>query len=149
MGLLQNKIKEGMWGITWFGSWGFVIAVLFMLYFLDIDLFWKFLLGLLLIEVIGDTIKALFHKQRPNKQTYKTLLEKIDAGAWPSQHSARAAFSGMGLWMYFDILALKVFAVLFALLVCYSRIYLKKHDEKDVLSGLVFGLVVGYLVFLL
>ncbi len=51
-------------------------------------LYLKLLFALLINEIVGSVIKVLFPKKRPDGQTYNTLLEKIDAGSFPSLHAS-------------------------------------------------------------
>ena len=50
------------------------------------------IIGLLFIEIFGSLIKIFYYKNRPSKESYKNILEKIDSGSFPSLHSARACF---------------------------------------------------------
>ena len=38
-------------------------------------------------------------------------------------------------------------AIAFALLVCYSRVYLKVHYPSDILGGAIYGSLIGYLCY--
>jgi undecaprenyl-diphosphatase len=40
-----------------------------------------------------------------------------------------------------------IFLLVWAVLVCYSRIYLGKHYPGDILCGALFGLLVGWVVW--
>jgi len=143
----KDKIWEVNWGITFFGSRVFFLITLLFLWVLDNPLLLPFSIAFIFGEVVCNSIKAIWFKERPNKQKYKTLLEKIDAGSWPSVHSYRAAVLCLGYILLFKQAALQFFIVFFAIGIGYSRIYLKKHDIRDVSGGAIIGLVVGYVLF--
>ncbi len=97
------------------------------------------LAGLILIEAFCDSIKLAFHKPRPKKMKYSNALEKIDAGSFPSVHSARSAFVPGMIFIYLQSQwALLLFAL--PIIVGITRIKLKKHDIKDVIGGWAIGL---------
>ncbi len=97
-------------------------------------------IGLIINDIIGMTIKYFFPKTRPNKQSYTTALEKIDAGSFPSIHSSRTSFIFLTLgYLSGDIYTFIVFTLL-VLITGYSRIFLKKHFLIDVMAGYVLGI---------
>ena len=70
-------------------------------------------------------------------------LEKIDAGSFPSVHSARAMLFALILYgVVPPHIALLVFII--PLIVGYTRIKLGKHYLVDVLGGYVLGFIVYY-----
>jgi len=144
---MEEKTLETFQGITFFGSRPFFLMTLFMFYFLDRTLFFGFLWAFLVGEFVTILIKAVYFKERPNKKKWKTLLEKIDASAWPSQHSYRAVLIACGYSVFFPIVAIRFFMGLVAFGVLYSRFYLRKHDWIDIASGAVFGLVLAGFFF--
>ena len=109
--------------------------------------FYKLLGALLINEVIGSIIKIIFPKKRPNKQTYKNLIEKIDAGSFPSIHASRITLTYLTLFLNTAITSYKIIYLLVIVLVIISRILLKKHFIIDVIGGLFIGFVIWYIAF--
>jgi membrane-associated phospholipid phosphatase len=106
--------------------------------------FFTLLLALLVNEVVGSLIKLFFHKKRPNGQTYSGLLEKIDAGSFPSLHASRITLVYLTLFTNAENTILKCVFITVILLVILSRVKLKKHFWIDVLGGLVLGGILWY-----
>ena len=109
--------------------------------------FYSLLIALLVNEVIGSLIKIIFPKKRPNNQTYNNLIEKIDAGSFPSIHASRITLTYLTLFSNTDIITNKIIYILIILLVIISRILLKKHFVIDVIGGLIIGAVIWFITF--
>ena len=74
--------------------------------------------------IIGRTI---FFKERPKKRKYKNIIEKIDAGSFPSLHSARAGVLAVVLSTLFFHTGLTILFFLSAIGVAWARVKLHKH----------------------
>ncbi len=107
------------------------------------------LIALLVNEIVASLIKIIFPKKRPNGQTYKTILEKIDAGSFPSIHASRITLVYLTLFLNTDILLIKIVFLLIIALVALSRILLKKHYLIDVIGGFCLGIAIWYIAFVL
>jgi membrane-associated phospholipid phosphatase len=105
------------------------------------EMLFSILIGWFCIEIISASIKALYHKKRPNGQTYSNIVEKIDAGSFPSIHSARSSFLFLCLFSIYPGNLRFIFLGLF-LIVGLSRILLKKHYFNDVIGGYILGIIV-------
>ena len=90
-------------------------------------------------------IRSIYTKNRPDKQEYKNYLEKIDALSFPSWHTARIVYLALIFSYLFNNNLLTLLFTLVAILVAYSRVYLKRHDYWDVLGGIVLGVVAFWL----
>ena len=101
--------------------------------------FYTLLLALLANEIIASAIKIVFPKKRPNNQTYNTLLEKIDAGSFPSLHTSRITLTYLSLLSETTSTTIKVVFIIAIILVILSRIILKKHYWMDVFGGFILG----------
>src|SRR3989344_6019215 len=148
----KNKYLDTIFrDITTFG--GFVFYCLFMLLtlmFQEFTLFFKLLFGIIFTTIIIVLIRTFYFKNRPNKQEYDNFIDKIDASSFPSWHTAKIVFLALIFNYFFDhnnifnnntknYLTLLFFIT--TLLVAYSRIYLKKHDWKDVVGGIILGMI--------
>ena len=107
--------------------------------------YYKLLLALLVNEILCSIIKLVFHKPRPDGQTYKGVLEKIDAGSFPSIHASRISLVYLTLMAHTNLLSLKVIFALVIMTVLYSRVALKRHFWIDILGGFVIGFVLFYI----
>jgi membrane-associated phospholipid phosphatase len=110
---------------------------------------WGVLIGGFLVnEFICSGIKYLWHKPRPNSQSFADGFEKIDAGSFPSIHAARISFvySSLGYLHYVQnqSIGLIIICFLVVLTVGYSRVFLRKHFIEDVLAGYGFGLLMSF-----
>jgi|SRR3989344_6230108 len=133
--------------LTVFGSlWFYLIAMLIFLIVKDYSIFIKLLIGLLLVYTVVIFIRTFYFKNRPKKYSYNSYLEKLDASSFPSLHSARAVYLSMILMNFFNNVIFSAFIVILVVVASYSRIYLKKHDLKDVSAGFVVGILVYFVV---
>ncbi len=107
--------------------------------------------GFLANEFICSGIKYIWHKPRPNAQTFGDGMEKIDAGSFPSIHAARISFvySSLAYLHYTENqgFILPAICLLVIILVGYSRVFLRRHFAFDVLAGYVFGFLMSGLVW--
>jgi len=93
-------------------------------------------------EIACSLIKIIFPKKRPDGQQYKNLLEKIDAGSFPSLHTSRITITYLSLFFLYDVLMLKLLCCLVIAIVGYSRLHLKKHFLVDVVAGFIIGILI-------
>jgi membrane-associated phospholipid phosphatase len=101
--------------------------------------------GLVIIELISDTIKFIWHKPRPNRVSYSNSIEKIYAGSFPSVHAARSAFIYPLFYSTIQSPLAWIF-LLMPVIIAYSRLRLKKHDIVDVSFGLILGIGLFFVV---
>ncbi|HIP48324.1 MAG TPA: phosphatase PAP2 family protein [Lutibacter sp.] len=113
------------------------------------SVFHYLLLALLINEIFCSLIKILFPKKRPSGQTYSNLLEKIDAGSFPSIHASRITIVYLTLFSNTESIAIKIAFISVIVLVFLSRVKLKKHFWIDVLSGFIIGVLIWYLLQLI
>ncbi len=111
--------------------------------------FYTLLVALLVNEIVASLIKIIYPKKRPNGQTYKTILEKIDAGSFPSIHASRITLVYLTLFLNADNLLVKIVFLVFIAFVFLSRIFLKKHYLIDVIGGFCLGFAIWYIAFVL
>ncbi len=65
--------------------------------------------------------------------------------SFPSNHASNTFAAATLISLCFRNTTLLAFAL--ALLVCYSRVYLKVHYPSDVIAGALYGSLVGYLCY--
>ena len=136
--MLMKKFFEE---ITLLG--GILFYLLISLYFLfkkQYTYFLLFLIGLIFIYFITLIIRIFYFKSRPEKRAYKNFLEKIDASSFPSVHAARTIFIFLFLIYSIHNIYVIILGLGFLFLVLYSRIYLRKHDIRDIIGGIMLGI---------
>jgi undecaprenyl-diphosphatase len=122
-----------------------VIGLGFLI-FGETGVFWKLLIGAALGYFIMVPIRYFFFKERPTPKMYSNIAEKIMASAFPSAHAMKIVLMSLIMNEFFVLELASYGFGLLAILVCYSRIYLKKHDYTDIIGGAVLGIVVYFLI---
>jgi len=131
-------------GTSWF--MGLITAVSFILGHFELAVY--IIIGFVLSYIITTVTRLFYFKARPKKEKYVSMWSKIDASAFPSNHSIRAIYMAVIIGTYFNSLILTIFLVIISLFVAYSRTYIKKHYYKDVIVGLIIGLVMAFVVLM-
>ncbi|MBI2101168.1 phosphatase PAP2 family protein [Candidatus Woesearchaeota archaeon] len=126
--------------------WIYAAAALFLLAFKNYELLKKLAAGLVLIYAIVIAVRTFYFKERPHKYPHNSYIEKLDASSFPSLHSARTAFLAAVFVGYFNNAMSSILLILMALIILYSRIYLKKHDYRDILAGVIVGIIVYFTI---
>ena len=108
------------------------------------SVFYKLLIALDINEALCSIIKIVFPKTRPNGQEYTNIMEKIDAGSFPSLHSSRITLVYLTLFSTASLLVLKITFLLIIPIVMLSRINLKKHFVTDIIGGFVIGALIWW-----
>jgi membrane-associated phospholipid phosphatase len=127
--------------------YGFI--ALFFLLLGKAEVFVQLAIGIVLLYAVIAPLRLLFFRVRPDRSAYAGLFTKIDAGSFPSMHSARSTLLAIVLGTVFNsalawaLLALAVVAVLS------TRVMLKRHYVTDILGGVVIGVLVGWLAIVL
>lgn len=140
---INKYLKELFRDLTSFGGFLFY-AILILFFFLSKNfvIALQLFVGILFIYAIIVSIRLFYFKERPKRVYYRNIVEKIDASSFPSIHSARIVFLALVLIYNFDnTLLTNILIALVAIVACYSRIYLKKHDYADVFGGVIVGSV--------
>lgn len=107
--------------------------------------YYKLLIALAINEAIGSLIKIFFPKKRPNGQSYSNLIEKIDAGSFPSLHSSRITLVYLSLFSFSSLTIMKLIFIAVIPIVMLSRVQLKKHFWTDIIGGFIIGLIIWWL----
>ena len=133
---------------TFGGAIFYALMVLLALAFDQTTLALDLILGFMISLIILIPIRLLYFKNRPQKQTYSNFLERIDASSFPSWHTARIVLLALGAIFYFQNIFVSSISIVLAVLVGYSRIYLRKHDWMDLLGGIILAGVTYWIVAL-
>lgn len=144
----QGKFYDWARDITSLAS-PLILGLVPFIFFGPSKVFYTLLLALLINEILASFIKIIYPKKRPTGQTYNNLLEKIDAGSFPSIHASRITLVYLTLFSHTDSVWIKVVVLLVIVLVILSRVVLKKHYWIDVLGGFVIGFLMWLLFFYL
>ncbi|MEM4254417.1 MAG: phosphatase PAP2 family protein [Candidatus Woesearchaeota archaeon] len=120
-----------------------VIAVIFFL--LDnYRVFVELVVALALLYGVIAIIRVLFFRKRPDSQKYSGFFTKIDAGSFPSMHSARSLVLAIILGTVFTQATIRVLLAIVVLAVAYTRVRLRRHYVSDVVGGIVFGAIISW-----
>jgi|TARA_Y100000310_G_scaffold171597_1_gene171795 undecaprenyl-diphosphatase len=134
--------------ITLFGGLIFYVFVLGLCLILNLMfLFNNLLISLILVMLLSTLIKYFYLKERPKKQKKDSLLQRLDASSFPSVHTMRAFSLAFWFSMFYSNTIITIYILIIALLVIYSRIYLKKHYLTDVIIGLIFSVIINLIIW--
>lgn len=102
-----------------------------------ISLFLSFLLG-------NIVLKPLIHRIRPcDVNTYINLLiPRPEDFSFPSGHTMSSFAAAMAIFLYNKKIG--VFALILALVISYSRLYLYVHYPSDIIGGLIIGVSIAF-----
>ncbi len=116
-----------------------------MLFIHSIKLLLLLLSGSTLTGLLAEFMKFFFKESRPRpaleRNFYKQTF-RLNKRSFPSAHSAIAAFFPallIGNIMFLPTL-------LFAIIIDYSRVYIKSHYPIDVIGGSLIGVLIGILI---
>jgi len=145
--MVSRLIKEFIEDTSAFGSLSFFLFLIFLFLILgQIKLAIWLTLGLILSFVFIIIIKLIYFKERPQKKEYKNFIEKIEASSFPSLHSWRIVMILVFLSYYYKSEYLVILLGIIAILVFFSRKYLKLHFWIDIIFGALFGLIMSLLI---
>ena len=104
-----------------------------------------------LTDAIGHNIlKEGIQRVRPCHVMPQDIIGIVSCSnsfSFPSNHAANSFCAATLLSLCFRNTTIMAFA--FALIVCYSRVYLKVHYPSDILGGMVLGTAMGFLGYLI
>lgn len=146
----ERQKKDFIRDISALGSLFFyILAMVLFLLLKNYDLLCRLALGLALVYIVTIILRTFCFKERPNKLSHNSLLSKLDAASFPSLHASRTAYMAAALMNYFGSMMISILLVLLALGISYARIYMKKHDLKDVSAGIILGILAYFVINLI
>lgn len=97
------------------------------------------------LVIINLGLKNIVGRTRPYEyiRGFDLLIPKVGNASFPSGHSSYAAtFATIVLFMGRSKF-LKIFITILAILISFSRLYLHVHFPSDVISGIIFGIIIA------
>lgn len=147
---MLHLIEKSWKSISEFGSVYFYLFLVIFMYLLNYKDFAVMLFYALVISyIISLSIRSIYFKDRPKKQKYTNFIDKLDASSFPSMHTMRIVILLVIFSMFFKRIDLAILFFAMSLIVAVSRSVIKKHFWSDIIGGYIFGLIIGYLVFIL
>lgn len=144
---LEKQLADFWRDITSLGSTIMYFIIVIPLFFANqTQIAIKLSIGYILIYLIAGAIKLAYFKNRPRKENYHNFIEKIDASAFPSIHSARITLLAIEISKLINETIATSFLFIIAGLVCYSRIAIKKHYLTDIIGGIILGILTALTV---
>jgi len=133
-------------GLTWLGYTNFFLIFLPIGFWLwDKHMFTRLAVLIIITGVTNSMLKDLFHDPRPPLE-FSIDPRTEGSFGFPSGH-AQVAFA-MWLWLAYEIgrAWAWILAIIIAVGVCASRIYVGVHDMEDLIGGALLGLatIVAY-----
>jgi undecaprenyl-diphosphatase len=130
--------------ITWTGNCGIVWSLL-SIYLIHSNNYrmvgYRVIISLILTAIVGEgIIKHLIRRSRPFIAINQgaILISKPISYSFPSGHAA-SSFSVAGVFIIQNS-DMSIYITSLALLIAFSRLYLKVHYPSDVLIGIILGL---------
>ncbi|PUA33635.1 MAG: hypothetical protein B7O98_04275 [Zestosphaera tikiterensis] len=132
---------------TSLGDEYFYVAVFLILYiFIDAEFAYSTLSLVLFSVATNAVIKQIAAVERPPKEFWRIEAEGY---SWPSRHAMTSAT----LWSYialkFKNMALRLVGLISVLGISYSRVALGVHWLNDVVWGVIFGVLISLIFYLI
>ena len=145
---VKKYLQEAFKAVTALGTAYFYgLLVIFLLLLDKKQIALHLIAGLVACYLFVFMIRVFYFKERPKKENHFNLFIKINAASFPSLHSLSSVYVATVISKFIANIKITIFFYSVALLIAYSRIYLKKHYFFDVLSGLILG-VTASLIYL-
>ena len=109
-------------------------------------------LGIVICDQLSGIVKESVQRLRPThdpsiKDMVHYVISRGGKYGYFSSHASNTFFAAMFTSRLFHQKRFSYLIFFWAALVSYTRIYLGVHYPLDILSGLLFGLMVGYLLY--
>ena len=122
----------------------FIAALLFLItsHFRE---FWILTVAFIIAYLTTVAIRFTWWQERPDHQKYHNLWGKFDSGSFPSLHAARATMLAIVVAVFYQSIWVWIAFAAGVVLVCWARIYLKRHRIIDVIIGTLMGLLISFI----
>ena len=147
------------WLITQFGDKFLLIAIILLIYWcINKEKGEKITYTVMTSLAVNTIVKNLFNRERPyliedGKYANVRKLERLDgvgkSSSFPSGHSQNASTLFSSIAVNFRNPYTLIFGILIIILVPISRMYLGVHYPTDTVVGVLLGLFVTYICYLL
>lgn len=146
-----------MLALSSFTTW-VSVCILIVLYMLYKGGRWKIMAPLFMLLTIGinsgvnHLIKLIIARPRPLQvEAWQGIIHAIEeyetSYSFFSAHSSNSFSMAVFSLLYFRNKTYSYLILIWATLVAYSRIYVGKHYPVDVLCGIAFGIMMGFVCF--
>lgn len=137
----ENRVVHALaWLTARTGDSIFWLIVSGLLIWLDGPVGWPLLITVALAALLTVVAKGIFKRERPEEK----WAIATDIYSFPSGHSSRAGAVAVTLAFAFPQYAL--LCLLWAVLVALARVLLSRHYIIDVGGGLLFGILIGFVL---
>ena len=151
-----------MYLIGFLASFPVALAAIFIFYG-DVALFSQLAIGLISSSILIIFLRTIFRKERPNvygmKKSFlhhlsRTKLrilhhyfEEIDKRSFASGHVARIIVFMTVFYLNNFPIEYVIYLGVFAVIMAFARLYVKRHVFIDIVTGAIIGAVSGYFGF--
>ena len=139
---VKKYLKEAFTAITSLGSAYFYgILTIFLILINKNQTALHLVIGLAVCYSFVFILRIFYFKERPDKEDYFNFFTRINASSFPSLHTISSVYTATVLASSINKAEVTIFLYLVALLIAYSRMYIKKHYFIDILVGLIIGAI--------
>ena len=134
--------KIGDVGAVWIA-----IAIIFLFIKNRRDTGVKIAIGLIIVSILGNLVfKNLFARPRPfiSDKDIELLINEPFGFSFPSGHSFSSFVAATIIFL--DDRKMGYLAMIMAVLIALSRIYLYVHFPSDILAGMLLGILLGVII---
>ncbi|MDD5437532.1 MAG: phosphatase PAP2 family protein [Patescibacteria group bacterium] len=129
--------------------WGIICSVVlvYLIHPIPINKAYGFIIWVLAPTLAGEAVKFIFRRPRPVMRG-EPVKVKTYGYSFPSSHTVAATMVASWILIVPEIRWWSWLFLLWPLIVGWSRVWLRAHDQIDVWGGIIFGAVCAYLFLL-